>query len=67
MLLSNCKVVDGKGTEFQLVDGNGCSTDEYLFPQVTYSDDVTTVSQITQTVFTTLNLGNGRNSGFQFS
>lgn len=43
MLLTNCKVVDGKGTEFQLIDANGCSQDEYLFPQITYSDDVTTV------------------------
>jgi hypothetical protein len=44
MLLTNCKVVDGKGTEFQLIDANGCSQDEYLFPQITYSDDVTTVN-----------------------
>ena len=42
MLLSNCKVVDGKGEEYQLIDSNGCTTDEYLFPQITYSKDVTT-------------------------
>ncbi|CAD5212756.1 unnamed protein product [Bursaphelenchus okinawaensis] len=42
MLLTYCKVVDGKGKEYSLQDENGCSTDRYLFPEVTYSDDVTT-------------------------
>ncbi|KAI6228662.1 Zona pellucida domain-containing protein [Aphelenchoides fujianensis] len=42
MLLSHCKVVDGTGTEYQLIDANGCSTDRYLFPQISYSADVTT-------------------------
>ncbi|KAI6228405.1 Zona pellucida domain-containing protein [Aphelenchoides besseyi] len=42
MLLSHCKVVDGKGTEYQLIDTNGCSTDTGIFPQITYSKDLST-------------------------
>uniref|UniRef100_A0A1I7SGD4 ZP domain-containing protein n=1 Tax=Bursaphelenchus xylophilus TaxID=6326 RepID=A0A1I7SGD4_BURXY len=42
MLLSLCKAVDGKGKEYPLQDEHGCSTDRFLFPEVTYSNDVTT-------------------------
>lgn len=41
MLLYNCHAVDGKGEEYPIVDGNGCSRDEFLMPQITYTDNRT--------------------------
>uniref|UniRef100_A0A914KV83 ZP domain-containing protein n=1 Tax=Meloidogyne incognita TaxID=6306 RepID=A0A914KV83_MELIC len=37
MLLYNCQAVDGKGAEFAIIDANGCSKDEFLMPQITYT------------------------------
>ena len=41
MLLYNCQAIDGKGAEYSIVDGNGCSKDEFLMPQITYTQDRT--------------------------
>uniref|UniRef100_A0A183C956 ZP domain-containing protein n=1 Tax=Globodera pallida TaxID=36090 RepID=A0A183C956_GLOPA len=41
MLLYNCNAVDGKGEEYPIVDSNGCSRDEFLMPQITYTEDRT--------------------------
>lgn len=41
MLLYNCNAVDGKGEEYPIVDANGCSRDEFLMPQITYTEDRT--------------------------
>ncbi|KAL3077943.1 hypothetical protein niasHS_013472 [Heterodera schachtii] len=41
MLLYNCSAVDGKGQEYPIIDPNGCSRDEFLMPQITYTEDRT--------------------------
>uniref|UniRef100_A0A0N5A3A3 ZP domain-containing protein n=1 Tax=Parastrongyloides trichosuri TaxID=131310 RepID=A0A0N5A3A3_PARTI len=41
MLVHSCQVFDGQGNEQMLIDKNGCSTDKYLMPELTYSDDKT--------------------------
>jgi hypothetical protein len=41
MLLYNCQAIDGKGAEYSIVDVNGCSKDEFLMPQITYTQDRT--------------------------
>ncbi|CEF71508.1 Zona pellucida domain-containing protein [Strongyloides ratti] len=39
MLVHSCQVFDGQGNEQMLVDNDGCSTDKYLMPELTYNDD----------------------------
>uniref|UniRef100_A0A914QE71 ZP domain-containing protein n=1 Tax=Panagrolaimus davidi TaxID=227884 RepID=A0A914QE71_9BILA len=43
MLLHSCDATDGSGTTQMVVDEHGCSTDFWLFPQITYNDDLTVV------------------------
>uniref|UniRef100_A0AAF5DKD4 ZP domain-containing protein n=2 Tax=Strongyloides stercoralis TaxID=6248 RepID=A0AAF5DKD4_STRER len=39
MLVHSCQVFDGQGNEQMLVDNDGCSTDKYLMPELSYNDD----------------------------
>lgn len=41
MLLYNCSAIDGKGADYPIIDANGCSRDEFLMPQITYTQDRT--------------------------
>lgn len=43
MLLHSCDATDGSGTTQMVVDEHGCSTDFWLFPHITYNDDLTVV------------------------
>lgn len=46
MLLYNCNAVDGKGDEYPIIDANGCSRDEFLMPQISYTQDRTRASAV---------------------
>ncbi|KAI1703608.1 cuticlin-1 [Ditylenchus destructor] len=39
MLLYNCAAIDSKGKDYPILDENGCSKDEFLLPQITYSEN----------------------------
>jgi len=41
MMIHDCFILDGQGTEYQVIDAHGCPTDEYLMPELTYSTDLT--------------------------
>ncbi|KAE9554534.1 hypothetical protein FO519_002238 [Halicephalobus sp. NKZ332] len=42
MLLHSCLADDGSGNKFMVVDDKGCASDEYLMPQITYNENLTT-------------------------
>ena len=42
MLLHSCLADDGSGNKFMVVDDRGCASDEYLMPQITYNENLTT-------------------------
>ncbi|EJD76165.1 hypothetical protein LOAG_16832 [Loa loa] len=41
MLIHSCYILDGQGGEHQVIDENGCSTDDFIIPQLTYSNELT--------------------------
>ncbi|KAK0395015.1 hypothetical protein QR680_001064 [Steinernema hermaphroditum] len=41
MLVHDCQIRDGLGNEHAVVDSDGCSTDKWLMPELSYSDDRT--------------------------
>ncbi|VDM22175.1 unnamed protein product [Wuchereria bancrofti] len=41
MLIHSCYILDGKGGEHQVINENGCSTDDFIIPQLTYSNELT--------------------------
>uniref|UniRef100_A0A915PID2 ZP domain-containing protein n=1 Tax=Setaria digitata TaxID=48799 RepID=A0A915PID2_9BILA len=41
MLIHSCYILDGQGGEHQVIDENGCSTDDFIIPQLTYSKELT--------------------------
>ncbi|CAI4229645.1 unnamed protein product [Auanema sp. JU1783] len=41
MLVHNCTINDGQGSQHKVIDENGCSTDDYLMPELIYSDQLT--------------------------
>uniref|UniRef100_A0A915BC92 ZP domain-containing protein n=1 Tax=Parascaris univalens TaxID=6257 RepID=A0A915BC92_PARUN len=41
MLVHTCFILDGQGGEHRVIDSNGCSTDDFIIPQLTYSNELT--------------------------
>uniref|UniRef100_A0A0R3RSZ1 ZP domain-containing protein n=1 Tax=Elaeophora elaphi TaxID=1147741 RepID=A0A0R3RSZ1_9BILA len=41
MLIHSCYILDGQGGEHQVINENGCSTDDFIIPQLTYSNELT--------------------------
>ncbi|VDM26098.1 unnamed protein product [Toxocara canis] len=41
MLVHTCFILDGQGGEHKVIDTNGCSTDDFILPQLTYSNELT--------------------------
>uniref|UniRef100_A0A8R1TK79 ZP domain-containing protein n=2 Tax=Onchocerca TaxID=6281 RepID=A0A8R1TK79_ONCVO len=41
MLIHSCYILDGQGGEHQVINENGCSTDDFILPQLTYSNELT--------------------------
>ncbi|KHJ88429.1 zona pellucida-like domain protein [Oesophagostomum dentatum] len=41
MMIHDCSIVDGQGNNHTVIDSLGCSTDTFLMPELTYSDDLT--------------------------
>uniref|UniRef100_A0A0N5AY62 ZP domain-containing protein n=1 Tax=Syphacia muris TaxID=451379 RepID=A0A0N5AY62_9BILA len=41
MFVHTCSILDGHGDEHIVVDKDGCSIDDYIIPQLTYSNDLT--------------------------
>ncbi|PIO65941.1 hypothetical protein TELCIR_12361, partial [Teladorsagia circumcincta] len=41
MMIHDCSIVDGQGNNHTVIDSEGCSTDTFLMPELTYSSDLT--------------------------
>ncbi|KAK6057944.1 hypothetical protein COOONC_04500 [Cooperia oncophora] len=41
MMIHDCSIVDGQGNNHTVIDSDGCSTDTFLMPELTYSSDLT--------------------------
>ncbi|KAJ1360372.1 hypothetical protein KIN20_019325 [Parelaphostrongylus tenuis] len=41
MMIHDCSIVDGQGNNHTVIDSQGCSTDTFLMPELTYSSDLT--------------------------
>ncbi|WKX96062.1 hypothetical protein Q1695_012488 [Nippostrongylus brasiliensis] len=41
MMIHDCSIVDGQGNNHTVIDTDGCSTDTFLMPELTYSSDLT--------------------------
>ncbi|VBB34182.1 unnamed protein product [Acanthocheilonema viteae] len=41
MLIHSCYILDGLGGQHQVINENGCSIDDFIIPQLTYSSELT--------------------------